>query len=251
VHGGLFVFQSQKPGDDVAIGAAVQRAFERSDAGDDGGIDIGERGGGDARGEGGGVEFVVGVQDECHVEGVLHYVVGSLAGQSVEEVRGEAEVRVVIDGRQVFAQAVVGGRDGGGLRHQPYTLAPIGFDRRVRLFRVEHAEHGNGGAQHVHGIGGGGDDLQEIDHARGQRTSSHQVASEVIELRLFGQPAIPKKKDDFFENRIFGQGMDVVAAVAEDALKSVDVAEFAFAGDYAFQSTRSCSHVLSRWVVFR
>ena len=54
--------------DDAFIGAAVQRALERADGGADRGIHVAERRGDDARGEGAGVEAVLGVQHVGHVE---------------------------------------------------------------------------------------------------------------------------------------------------------------------------------------
>ena len=53
---------------DVGVGAAVQRALQRADRADDGGMEVGERGGGDARGERGRVQLVIGVQHQRDVE---------------------------------------------------------------------------------------------------------------------------------------------------------------------------------------
>ena len=52
------------------VGAAVQRALERADGAGNGGVDVGEGGGDDAGGKGGGVQFVVGVQNERDIEGL-------------------------------------------------------------------------------------------------------------------------------------------------------------------------------------
>src|ERR1700736_1667885 len=51
------------------VGSAVKGAFEGTDGSGDGGVDVGEGGGDNAGGEGAGVEFVVGVEDESDVEG--------------------------------------------------------------------------------------------------------------------------------------------------------------------------------------
>uniref|UniRef100_E6QM64 Uncharacterized protein n=1 Tax=mine drainage metagenome TaxID=410659 RepID=E6QM64_9ZZZZ len=48
---------------------AVERAFEGADCAGDGGVNVRERGGDDASGEGGGIQLVVGVEDEGDVEG--------------------------------------------------------------------------------------------------------------------------------------------------------------------------------------
>src|ERR1019366_5394536 len=76
--------------DHVFVGAAVERSFEGPDGRGDGRVDIRESCGGDAGGEGGSVEFVVGVQNERDVENMLHDVVWLLAGEAIEEVACKA-----------------------------------------------------------------------------------------------------------------------------------------------------------------
>ena len=44
-----------------------------------------------------------------------------------------------------------------------------------------------------------------------------------VKFRLRGQLAVPKQPDDFFERGVFGQRMDVIAAIAEDARVAIDV----------------------------
>ena len=68
-------------------------------------INIGKCGGGDARGEGGSVQFVIGVQRERNVENVVHHFVGLLAGEAIEEVAGKAQAGVGSDDRLAGAQA--------------------------------------------------------------------------------------------------------------------------------------------------
>jgi hypothetical protein len=90
--------------DHVLVRAAVQRTFQRADGRGDRRIDVRQRGRRHARGESGSVELVVGVQGQGHVEGVLHHVVGPLAGQRVKKVFSEAHGRVAADHMQTFAQ---------------------------------------------------------------------------------------------------------------------------------------------------
>src|SRR5206468_7606841 len=68
-------------------------AFERADPGHDRRVQVGQRGGGDARGEGGGVELVVGVKDQRDVEGLGGQLRRLLAAQHAEEVGGQRELR--------------------------------------------------------------------------------------------------------------------------------------------------------------
>ena len=83
--------------DHVFIRAAVQRTFQRADGGGDRRINIGKRGGRDARGEGGGVQFMLGVQHQRDVEGPLHDFIRLLAGERVEEIRREAKLGIAGD----------------------------------------------------------------------------------------------------------------------------------------------------------
>ena len=53
---------------DRLVGAAVQRALERPDRPGDRGVEVGESRGDDPRGEGGGIETVLGVEDERDLE---------------------------------------------------------------------------------------------------------------------------------------------------------------------------------------
>ena len=50
------------------VGAAVQRALERADGAGDGGVNIAKGGGDHARGKGGCVQLVVGVQNQRYVK---------------------------------------------------------------------------------------------------------------------------------------------------------------------------------------
>ena len=117
----------------------------------------------------------------------------------------------------------------------------IRLGRHVLRFGVVQAQHGHGGAQHVHAVRLG-DAAQKLHDRRGQRPGSHQIFLDLIQLRLLGQPAVPKEVDDLFENGVVGQRMDVVAAVAEDAEVSVDITNLGLAGDYAFEASYCRSH---------
>ncbi len=86
----------------LLVGAAVQRPVQRGDAGGDGRVGVDLRGADRAHRARGGVLFVVGVQDEQHVERPLQARVGLVLelGHFVhhpEEVAGVVEVVVGVD----------------------------------------------------------------------------------------------------------------------------------------------------------
>ncbi len=141
--------------DDAFVGAAVEGAFESSDGGGDGGVHVGECGDGDACGEGGGVHAVVGVKDEGDVEDFGGGIAGDFAVDEVEEVLCFAEVFADGGEFEVVAEAVEGGDDGGGLGADGDGDGGVGGVIRLAnggAFVVD-AEHGDGGAEDVHGVG--------------------------------------------------------------------------------------------------
>ena len=89
--------------DDRLVGAAVQRAFQRANGGGDRRVDVGKRGDGDQRGEGRGVEAVVGMEDVGEVEGLDRFGTGRFAGEEIEEMGRFIEVGA--DGRKGLALA--------------------------------------------------------------------------------------------------------------------------------------------------
>src|SRR6185312_15216760 len=98
------------------IGAAVQGPFEGADGRRNGGMHVRQGGRGDPGGKGGGIQFVVGVQDEGDVEGAFGGGRRLLPGQHQEEIGGVRERRVRFNHRVAFADAIVGGADHGYLR---------------------------------------------------------------------------------------------------------------------------------------
>ena len=79
------------------VGSAVEWAFEGADGSGDGGVDVGEGGCDDARGEGAGVELVVGVEDECDVKSASGGIGGLFAVEHPEEVCRVGEGGVSFD----------------------------------------------------------------------------------------------------------------------------------------------------------
>ena len=66
-----------------------------------------------------------------------------------------------------------------------------------------------------------------------------QIGLELIQLGLLRQVTFPEEPDDLLEGGVFGQGVDVVAAVAENARVAIDITNLGLAGDNAFKSRAS------------
>ena len=93
----------------------------------------------------------------------------------------------------------------------------------VGALRVEGAERGHRGAQHLHrvGVGDGADDV--VDRAR-QLARLAQAGLEVGEARTLRQLALKKQAGGLLESRAPGEVVDGVAPVAELPRASVDEA---------------------------
>ena len=110
---------------DFRVRAAVQRPFERADRGDDRGVDVGQRGRGDARGERRRVQLVIGVQHQRDVERANRRRVRPLAGQHVEEVCRVAHRRIGRDRSAAGLEPSPRGDERADLRRQPHGLAVL------------------------------------------------------------------------------------------------------------------------------
>ena len=203
---------------DLFVGAAVEGALEGADGGDDGGVHVSQRGGGDAGGEGGSVELVIGVEDEGLVEGADAEGIGDGAAEHVEEVAGEGEVGAWWDGVAVVADAVVGGDGGGDLALDADGFAGVGGVGHVFGFGVEGGESGDGGAEAFHGGGSAGEGFHDDDEAEGEVGLGGDGGAELFELGFRGERAVPEEVDDFFEGGVFCEFVDVDAAVGEDVV---------------------------------
>ena len=133
---------------------------------------------------------MIGVQDQRDVEDVLHHFIGLVAGKCVEEIACEAELRVALHHWLSIAQTVERGDDGGGLRHQTPRLLHARFDGIIAFFGIVQAEHGNRGAQHIHGSAFG-HFSQKLGHFFGNRARLDQVRLQRVELRLLGKSPVP------------------------------------------------------------
>ncbi len=175
------------------VGAAVQRAVQRGDSGGDGRVGVDLRGADRAHGARGGVLFVVGVQDEEHVQRALEARIGLVfeLGHLVhhrKEVARVVEVVVRVDVRLAHVVAERERRQRRHLRQQPddldrahalvVDLVGVGVERRQRADR---------GDEHAHRVGVVAEALHEVlDVLVHERVDRDLVRPSSVELRLVG-----------------------------------------------------------------
>ena len=94
----------------------------------------------------------------------------------------------------------------------------------------------NGGAQHVHGLSFFGSAAQQVNDGGIELAFLRQPAAEVFQLIRGRQLAVPQQVAGFFKIGIVGKFVDVDAAVSEDPLVSVDIANAGIGSDYSFQA---------------
>ena len=218
------------------VGAAVQRAVERRHAGRDRrvGVDVG--GADAAHGVGRAVLFVVGVEDEEHVERlgearlrhVLHF---RLLEHHREEVLGEVEVVVGVDVGQPHVVAVGEGGQGRHLGDQAdrrHVALLLVFD--VLGVGVERGERADPGEQHPHRVGVVAEALEELLEVLVDEGVVGDVVDPAVELRAGRQLAEDQQVGDLEEGGALAELLDRVAAVFEDARVAVDVGDRGAAG---------------------
>ena len=217
----------------------MQRTFQRSNAGGDGGVNIGQRSRHDARRKGRSVQLVIGVQSESDVEHMLHHVVRLLAGERIEEVGREAQLGIAFQHRLAGSQTIERGDDGRRLRHQARRLLDVRLGGVVARFRIVQPQHRYRRAQHVHGRAFG-HLPQKLDHFLGNRPVSNQLRLERVQFRLLRQLAVPKQVDHFLKLGVFGQGMDIETLVTQDPEISIDETNIRLGGNNPLES-RLCN----------
>ena len=219
--------------DHVFVGSAVQRTPQRTDGRRHGRVNIGKRRRRDARRKCRRIQLVLGVQDQRNIEGSRHHLIGFLAGERVEKVRGEPQFRIARHHRLPLAQPIETGDDGRGLRHQLHGFLRGGSGLDVVGIGIRKRQHRNRGAQHMHRrafrIA-----LQERFDLRRNRAIRHQRGLQLIELRLLGQLAVPQQVDDFLERGVLGQRLDTEALVAEQSRIAIDKTQPRFRRDDSF-----------------
>ena len=97
-------------------------------------------------------------------------------------------------------------------------------------------EQRDGGAEDLHGRGGGGHAAEEVDDLGIELAGVGELPGEGGELGGGGQLAVPEEIGGLFEGGVLGEFVDVDAAIGEDAGVAVDPADGRGGGDDAFQA---------------
>ena len=159
--------------------AAVQRAAQSSDGCRNGAVDVALRGGGDAAGEGGGGETVLGVEDQRGVDGAhVHFLgLAAVVAQQAHEVASDG-VRRAVDLatalRRVDALAEISKVVPVEQHRSERTdelikdVALLAVIRRGVRLGIHRAQQSNGGEHDVHRVSVLGHQLQSTAKSGGQ-----------------------------------------------------------------------------------
>ena len=213
------------------VGSAVLGAFESADGSGDAGVEVGAGAGDDAGSEGGGVELVLGVEDERGVHGADPLGGGGMAVEEMEEVGADAVVLCFNGDAAAVACEVVPVEEDGAERGKEAVGDEEGGGCGVGLgFGLDGGEHGDADVEDVHGVRGAGDLLEGDFDGLGKAAQAAQALLVVGELGGGGEMAVEQEVGDLFELAVGGELMDVVAAVVEIVAGSADGAEGGVAG---------------------
>jgi len=181
---------------------------------------------------------VVRVEDERLIEGLGGDVVRLLAGQHVEEVRGETQIRVGIDGllaETVALERCERGRDLGG---DPTPLP----ERRIEIvgvglvFGFVGREHRNRSPQRGHGLlVGRGELLHRREDVVVDLAFVHERGRKRLELVLGRQMTVPEQVEHFLVARTASEVLDRVAAVDQSTDIAVDRTESRFGDQHTLE----------------
>lgn len=146
---------------------------------------------------------MLGVENEGDVHHPALQFARCLLVQQRQEVATDALfVGVEGDAYPVVAEFVPveeNAREGGQqpIRHFMLVLEAI--------FRLQIAEHGAAGAQHIHGMGVGGNALEHLQQGGRQGAQAAQGPLVILELLLVRQLALEQQVGDLFELGAVGQ----------------------------------------------
>ena len=223
---------------DCFIGATVERAFQGADGRRDGRVHIGEGGGGDAGGEGRGVQFVIGMEDKSDIERTFRSRRRSLAVEHQEEVGGVGKRAVGLDNVLAFADAIVGGDDHGDLRGQADCLVDVGIVIVALKLGIVKGQSGDGGAENVHRAGMTRSIAEQADDGCVELTLFGHAIAKFTQLLALGKAAEPEQVAGFLEVGVFGEVVNIDPAIGEDALLAIDVTDAGCSCDDSFESLR-------------
>jgi hypothetical protein len=216
------------------VRAAVLGAAQRADGAGNARIHVAARAGDDARGEGGGVELVLGVEVQRGVHGALPGGAGFLAVQQVQEMRADGVV-VRLDGDALALRAPVVPVEQHGAQAGQQAVGDVTRAGRVVVVLLgQHAAQGRDpGAHHVHGVAAGRELLQRVLHAGGQAAQGLELGLVGLELGARGQLAVYQQVGDFLEFADLGDVQDVVAPVVQVVAAATHGAQRGVAGGHA------------------
>ncbi len=218
------------------VGATVSRAPESGDAGSDTGERVGTGGARQAYGGGRRVLLVVGVQDEDAVHGLGQYRADRFdlargVEHHVQEVFRVVQVVARIHHRLASGVLVGHGGDGRNLGNQAHrgdfaVLRIIDVQGVV----VEGGEGADDAAHDRHRVGVTAETVEEALELLVNHGVVLDGADELLFLRSVRQFAVEQQVAGFQVVGAFGQLLDRVAAVQQDALVTVDVGDLRLAG---------------------
>ena len=213
------------------VGTAVQWTPQRVDAAGDRGeqIRLGRADQSDRRR--GAVLFVVGVQDQQHVQRPNDFRValvgfGGKTEGHPQEVLHQA-YRVIRVQERLADRLLVGvGGDGGQLRQQPDGgQLHLGVIQRVQRVLVVGAEGVDRTGQHRHGVRVARETVEESLEVLVQHGVALDLGGERGQLLRGGQLAVDEQVAHFDEGRLLGQLFNRVSPIAEDSGVAVDIGD--------------------------
>ena len=221
------------------VRAAVLRAAQRADGPGDGRVDIGAGAGDDARREGAGVEFMLGIQDQRGVHGAHPQRRRRLQVQQAQEVRAHRIVfGLHLDAQAVVAVVVPVAQRRAQAGHQPIDDVARAGQVVVIPFGQQAAQRRDRRAHHVHRVRGRGQQLEHVPQCLGQHPQGTELAFVGGELHCVRQPLMHQQVRDFLEFAGLGQLEDVVAAVVQVVAGAPYRAQRRVAGHHAGQRHR-------------
>jgi len=164
----------------LGVRPAVERSGQRAHTGGDRRVHVRLGGRHLAGGKRGGVERVLGVQDECRVDGPGRGFVRSPPIQHVEEIGGVTELRRRRDRVLAAADAVPGGDNGRELGDQPMGHSQGGLPGVFRDVGVVVGEHGHRCLKDVHRQRLGRPRFKCGDELRGDSPFGGQLGAEAL-----------------------------------------------------------------------
>ena len=217
------------------IGAAVQRACQRSRCRRHGEIRISFSAAYDAHGGGAAVLLVIGVQDEQNIEGAGDHGAGDIlrlchAPKHVHEVLGVAEIVVRINERMTHAVPVRVRRQGRHFGNQADNLLLPDFAvANVPRFRIDSREGRQRTDENPHWMRVVTEAIDEVLDGLVQHGVEGDVVHPFPFTLVIGELAVEQQISDLEEGAIFGQVVDVISAITEYALVAINVGDCALA----------------------